>query len=210
MAKFNLDSYEPVDARLGRYWFDHPAPQGRVRTEVLQWPLPPSDICVVRARVYVDDVIIGEGHAAETPGEGMVNQTSWLENCETSAVGRALANAGYSPAKGERASREEMAAASESRARMDVLRDGCKAIVEGLDAEGAELWKAWKRDHPRWSRTESGFISARSFLYELAPDHAGEPFDTDQAGTAGGDVGAGDPDGPLQVESPAPPQEVNA
>jgi hypothetical protein len=48
------------------------------------------------------------GLAFETITEKGVNSTSALENCETSAIGRALANAGFA-AKGKRASREEMA-----------------------------------------------------------------------------------------------------
>ncbi len=46
------------------------------------------------------------GWANEIPGEGMVNASSPLENCETSAVGRALANIGYHGSK--RPSQEEM------------------------------------------------------------------------------------------------------
>ena len=47
------------------------------------------------------------GLAEETIQGRGVNATSALENCETSAIGRALANAGYAT-KGKRASREEM------------------------------------------------------------------------------------------------------
>jgi len=46
------------------------------------------------------------GFAFEVDGQGMANKTSALENCETSAIGRALANAGFSGNK--RTSREEM------------------------------------------------------------------------------------------------------
>ena len=49
----------------------------------------------------------GTGYAFEVDGQGgMANRTSALENCETSAIGRALANIGYSGAK--RPSQEEM------------------------------------------------------------------------------------------------------
>ena len=54
-----------------------------------------------------DGVAWATGYAEETVSSRGVNQTSALENCETSAIGRALANAGYAP-KGKRPSREEM------------------------------------------------------------------------------------------------------
>lgn len=47
------------------------------------------------------------GHAQEIKGQGgPVNKTSWFENCEESAIGRALDNAGF--AKDLKCSREEM------------------------------------------------------------------------------------------------------
>lgn len=39
--------------------------------------------------------VIATGHAEEKRSASQINQSSALENCETSAVGRALANAGY-------------------------------------------------------------------------------------------------------------------
>jgi hypothetical protein len=65
---------------------------------------------IVKAYLYKDandSVAWATGYAEETVTSRGVNQTSALENCETSAIGRALANAGYAP-KGKRPSREEM------------------------------------------------------------------------------------------------------
>jgi hypothetical protein len=103
---FNLSDYEPVEDRLARFWEQHP--DGRVLTQLLSKPTP--DEWVVFAEVYrtADDTrpyATGLAHEVVT-GRG-VNSTSALENCETSAIGRALANAGYAP-KGARPSREEM------------------------------------------------------------------------------------------------------
>jgi hypothetical protein len=52
--------------------------------------------------------IVGSGMAEEIRGQGNVNKTSALENCETSAIGRALASIGLSG--GEYASANEMEA----------------------------------------------------------------------------------------------------
>lgn len=64
---------------------------------------------VMKATVHSNDnppITLGTGHAEELRGEGMVNKTSAIENCETSAIGRALASVGLSG--GEFASANEM------------------------------------------------------------------------------------------------------
>lgn len=63
---------------------------------------------VMEATVYKDEKPIASGHAEEIRGQGHVNTTSALENCESSAIGRALANFGL--AGGEYASANEMEA----------------------------------------------------------------------------------------------------
>ncbi len=62
-----------------------------------------------KSYIFMSDADIdpqATGMAFEIDGQGMANKTSALENAETSAIGRALANAGYRGNK--RASREEM------------------------------------------------------------------------------------------------------
>jgi hypothetical protein len=71
---------------------------------------PGADVCVIRAELWLEDVCIATGYAEEVRGAGNVNRTSHVENCETSAVGRALANAGMAGTDvNKRPSREEMA-----------------------------------------------------------------------------------------------------
>ena len=66
-------------------------PRGGISTEVLQF----GDVAMVKATVTDDNGnIIGTGHAYEKDGSTQINRTSYLENCETSAVGRALAFCG--------------------------------------------------------------------------------------------------------------------
>ena len=103
---FNLDDYEPVAARLSR-WLDIPsqAPK-RVITHLMQYT---DARCVFKAELWHGDVLTSTGWAEETRGEGHVNRTSHFENCETSAIGRALANAGLAGSDyTKRPSREEM------------------------------------------------------------------------------------------------------
>ena len=103
---FDLSAYETVAERLAKLYAAEP--DARIHTEMLTQP--GADICVFKACLWVGNNIVAIGHAEETRGAGNVNRTSHVENCETSAIGRALANwrlAGSDPTK--RASREEMA-----------------------------------------------------------------------------------------------------
>jgi hypothetical protein len=102
---FNLEDYETVEERLIKFWKEHP--DGRIETELIE--STPARFIVI-ARIYrteADARYWTSGLAFEHITERGVNSTSALENCETSAIGRALANAGYAT-KGKRASREEM------------------------------------------------------------------------------------------------------
>jgi hypothetical protein len=102
---FNLADYEPVEVRLEKFIKDHPSFRIATELEVVE-----ASRYIVKAYLYKDasdGVAWATGYAEETVSSRGVNQTSALENCETSAIGRALANAGYAP-KGKRPSREEM------------------------------------------------------------------------------------------------------
>ena len=102
---FNLADYEPVEVRLEKFIKDYPDFRISTELEVIE-----SNRYVVKAYLFktaTDGVAWATGLAEETVTSRGVNQTSALENCETSAIGRALANAGYAP-KGKRPSREEM------------------------------------------------------------------------------------------------------
>jgi hypothetical protein len=102
---FNLEDYETVEERLIKFWKDHE--DGQIHTKLLEHS---SGRFIVEASIYrteADARPWTTGLAEETIQGRGVNATSALENCETSAIGRALANAGYAT-KGKRASREEM------------------------------------------------------------------------------------------------------
>lgn len=130
-----LDDYEPVEDRLEKFWADHP--NGRIITEIVAWD---SSSYIVKATVWREDTEdnpAATGLAQETVTATGVNKTSALENCETSAIGRALANLGYA-AKGKRASREEM----EKATREDPDEDEAIAAWRRL-WEDAKVLKSW-------------------------------------------------------------------
>jgi hypothetical protein len=104
-GKFNLEEYETVESRLAKFWADHP--NGRTWTDKV---FQDERSFIVKAEIYFDKDDINPtatGYAEEIINASPVNRTSALENCETSALGRALANCNYA-SQGKRASREEM------------------------------------------------------------------------------------------------------
>jgi hypothetical protein len=102
---FNLEDYETVEDRLSKFWKDYP--DGRISTQIIEHTLQRFIVQAAIYRTEVDAQPWSTGFAEETVSTRGVNSTSALENCETSAIGRALANAGYA-SKGKRPSREEM------------------------------------------------------------------------------------------------------
>lgn len=111
MAQFNPADYETVAERIKRFYQDYP--DGRIVTRNLTKQHDRAiSTWVVQALVYLTkddqerDLPKATGLAFEVDGTGMANKTSALENAETSAIGRCLANANYSGDK--RATREEM------------------------------------------------------------------------------------------------------
>jgi hypothetical protein len=111
MANFNLNDYELVETRIGMLMSLYE--DSRIVTDNVSTPADRErGIWVVKAHIYLnqDDQRLrlpkSTGYAFEIDGGFGANKTSALENCETSAIGRALANMGLHGNK--RASREEM------------------------------------------------------------------------------------------------------
>ena len=143
---FNLDDYETVEERLIKFWKDHP--DGQIHTRLLE---NTASRFIVEASIFrteADARPWTTGLAEETVQGRGVNATSALENCETSAIGRALANAGYAT-KGKRASREEMskvAKGAEVKAKVEEVKakmaDTSKEYVPVPVAE--DPWTQWE------------------------------------------------------------------
>jgi len=104
---FDLGNYETVEQRLVRFWAAYP--NGRVYTSMMNYT---GDACVFYCELYADKfdkVPVSTGYAEEVKSDRGVNATSFVENCETSAIGRAIANCPLqAPASGPRPSRNEM------------------------------------------------------------------------------------------------------
>ena len=110
---FNLADYETVDERLHKWWKEFP--DGRLETEVVEATNTRFIVICRLFRTEVDQKPYATGIASETVSDRGVNANFALPNCETSAIGRAISNAGLS-AKGKRPSREEMASVNKLQA----------------------------------------------------------------------------------------------
>ena len=162
---FNLDDYETVEERLIKFWKEHP--DGQIHTKLVS---SSSSQYIVEASIYrteADPRPWTTGLAEETVQGRGVNATSALENCETSAIGRALANAGYAT-KGKRASREEM---SKVAATQQV-----KANIEQVKAKMADTSKEYipvpKEDDP-WTVAPAAPVQTLEAAVEMVKDVLG-------------------------------------
>lgn len=81
--------YAEVNQRIKAFRMIYP--QGTIQTKLVS---NEDGICVFRAYIYDGDRLLGTGTAYEQEGSTFINKTSYIENCETSAVGRALGMCG--------------------------------------------------------------------------------------------------------------------
>ena len=89
------NSYIEINQRIKAFRMVYP--QGFIHTEMLS---NENGVCVFRAQVgYANDedvaIVLGTGTAYEKESSSFINKTSYIENCETSAVGRALGMCGF-------------------------------------------------------------------------------------------------------------------
>ncbi|HEX7117557.1 MAG TPA: hypothetical protein VF212_02135 [Longimicrobiales bacterium] len=112
---FNVRDYVDVAERIRAFYERYP--DGSIQTEMVRLE---GDMVVFRATVYRDreDAHPTTGWAYEREGVGYVNKTSFIENCETSAIGRALANLNFPTTRGA----AEKEGAPATREQLDELR----------------------------------------------------------------------------------------
>ena len=169
---FNLDDYETVEERLIKFWKEHP--DGRIDTKLVE---ASASRFIVQAYIYrteADQYPWASGLAEETVSGRGVNATSALENCETSAIGRALASAGYAT-KGKRPSRDEMAKVQEQ-SKVKAELDKVKAKMAQTSTEYIPV----EKDNDPWTMQvappvqtlESAVEMVKSSLGGTTPDES--------------------------------------
>lgn len=165
MAGFNLQDYETVEERIKRFYKDNPT--GRIITDNIT-TLQDRQVgtWVTRSLVYLtpEDQELklpkASGLAFEVDSSKGPQATSALEVCETSSIGRALANAGYSGNK--RASRQEMEKVQRGATPKATSKDWIAMATElGDDIEGLRLLYSQ-------AKTAQASLATLSKIQELA------------------------------------------
>jgi galactitol-specific phosphotransferase system IIB component len=83
--------YAEVNQRIKAFRMCYP--NGCIKTDVVSIE---NGICIMKASIYDEhNGLLGTGTAYEKENSTFINKTSYIENCETSAVGRALAMCGF-------------------------------------------------------------------------------------------------------------------
>ena len=110
-------------------------PQGFIETQMLS---NENGTCIFKAVVGIKsiiegskDLILGTGTAYEKEGSSFINKTSYIENCETSAVGRALGMAGFGIDTSV-ASAEEVQNAIEQQEDMKIINKTNLSVLQAM------------------------------------------------------------------------------
>ena len=118
---FNLENYEDVDTRIHKFYETYP--DGAIVTEQILND-EEKGVVIFKAiafRTYADQQPSATGFARGARKDRGVDRDFWYENCETSSIGRCLANLGLS-AKGKRASSLEMAKVNDAKTQAAPIR----------------------------------------------------------------------------------------
>lgn len=139
-VKIHGREYSTVAERIQQL---HAATAGKysIATEIVSWD---GARIVMRATLEIADCGSYTGHAYEDEKSSQINKTSALENCETSAIGRALAAAGYGG--GEYASANEVSNAihQQQNGKPDSAAEFLKACND-LHPSDAALYAVYKQ-----------------------------------------------------------------
>lgn len=133
--------YVPVEERIKA--FRKLFPDGFIKTEIIRLDEDiKSGICVFKATVGTGDKILGTGYAYEKADSSFINKTSYIENCESSAVGRAIGMVGLGLTQGVASAEEVQNAINNQKQDEPVLR-GEKIFCVGCGGKILPAEKAY-------------------------------------------------------------------
>lgn len=155
-GKEETKNYCPVNGRVDA--FRSLYPQGFISTEIVSMD---KGIVFMKASCgYYENgqaIVLGTGLAYEKESNGSINATSYIENCETSAVGRALGMAGFG-IETSMASAEEMEGAFQAQDAMadDIDPDKRTSLIDEINAMMRDFSADEKRTIFSMARDDAG------------------------------------------------------
>ncbi|MBR5307455.1 MAG: hypothetical protein IKU43_01685 [Clostridia bacterium] len=144
--------YNTVDQRISG--FRELFPDGAIVTEIVSHD---NGVVLMKATAYDDNgKILATGHALEKESASYINQTSYIENCETSAIGRCLGIIGIGLT-------DAVASAEEIKGQIDAEQKRTDDNINGTYDELKDLYdKAGGKDFNKWVK-ECGGISPETY-----------------------------------------------
>ena len=162
-------AYVEVNERIK--YFRQKYENGSILTDIIKLQ---DGVCVIKANVYVNDELVATGHAYEKEGSTFINKTSYIENCETSAIGRALGILGIGIDTSV-ASYEEVGNAVEQQDRAKVIKSELPKKLE-LECSDEKLLRQATTNtlkHFRfanWKELDFNIITEREFLDQFTKE----------------------------------------
>lgn len=142
-TKVQNKDYAEVNQRIKAFRMVYP--EGQIYTQMLSCE---NGVCVFKAEVSVNGVLIGTGHAYEKEGSSFINKTSYIENCETSACGRALGMAGFgidtSVASAEEVQNAILNQEKKTNAREQSKLEALQALIVQVGSNSEEICKYYE------------------------------------------------------------------
>ena len=119
-------------------------PDGLIKTEILSLE---DGVVTMKAKIYDGEGhFLATGHAQEKESSSFINKTSFIENCETSAVGRALGMCGIGVDVSVASAEEVMNAINNQFPKRDEIIKLAKKKYPDGDENTAKLLKFYKVD----------------------------------------------------------------
>lgn len=164
MTDIKGNKYAEVHQRIKAFRMCYP--EGAIKTEMMS---DKDGRCIFMATVYAEypDKVLGTGTAYESEASSYINKTSYIENCETSAVGRALGMCGFG-IDGAVASLDEAKQARDA-SYSNLYMDDLRLYAPKCEDCGEPIMPIYRRDGTPWHLKELLAFSETRFNRQLCP-----------------------------------------
>ena len=152
--------YAEVNQRIKAFRMCHP--NGMITTEIVSLE---NGVVLMKATIQDGDgKVIGTGYASEKENSTFINKTSFIENCETSAVGRALGMCGFGIDTSV-ASYEEVANAVKNQGKEELPKANSRQdLINYCNANGLNINDIAKKYKLNAKSTENDFLAVLTKL----------------------------------------------